>query len=117
MPVDALRRERLRQGLLGPLGEEVTGLLMQELDQAGLRAHMDERFLEVDKRLAEIDKRFAEVNARIDTLTPTLIAELRRLMAEDARQTKAIVYTVCGGLAIVMVTALVAMVLQAAGAV
>lgn len=109
MPVKQSNRQRLRSGLLGPLGEEVTDMLMEELDHAGLRAHVDERFRQVDKRIddlrEEMDRRFEKVENRLELLTHAIV-QLNQSMSDASRPANAIVYTVCGTVAVVAVAAL-----------
>lgn len=112
MPVAQKNRERLRGALLGPLGQEATDMLMEELDHAGLRAHVDERFREVDerfkqvdKRFDEVDKRFERVEKRLDSLTDAIV-KLSQTIGDASRPANAMVYTVCGTVAVVAVAAL-----------
>lgn len=116
MPVAQKNRDRLRGALLGPLGQEVTDMLMEELDHAGLRAHVDERFKQVDKRIDdlredmdrrfdEVDKRFERVEKRLDSLTDAIV-HLSQSIGDASRPANAMVYTVCGTVAVVAVAAL-----------
>lgn len=107
MPVKQSNRQRLRSGLLGPLGEEVTDMLMEELDQSGLRDHIDERF---DQHKREIDARFdqhkKEVEERFRLLDQRLI-DVHAAITATGRDTKMMVFSICGAVAVVAIAAMV----------
>ncbi|HWH32934.1 MAG TPA: hypothetical protein VNU01_09720 [Egibacteraceae bacterium] len=113
MPVAQTNRDRLRGGLLGPLGEETTDMLMDALDQRGLRDHVDERFDEqrryVDQRFEQVDKRFEQVDKRFEQIEDRLariddaVRMLALAVASSSRPANTIVYTVCGTIAVVAI--------------
>lgn len=113
MRVDSGNRERLRSGLLGPLGQEVTDMLMEEIDQSGLRNHVDERFDEqkremnkrFDEQKREMDKRFDEVNKRFDEIGQRFI-EVHAAIKDIGKDTKLMVFSICGAFAVVTVATL-----------
>lgn len=102
MAVAHKNRDRLRSALLGPLGQEATDMLMEEVDQSALRDHIDERF---DKQKREIDARFREVDKRFNEVDQQFIA-VHAAIKDIGKDTKLIMFSICGAFAVVVVATL-----------
>lgn len=135
MAVAQKNRDRLRSALLGPLGQEATDMLMEQVDQSALRDHVDERIdglerhvderidsLErhVDERIGslerhvnqrfeqqkrEMDERFREVDKRFDEVSQGFI-QVHAAIKDIGKDTKLMVFSICGAFAVVVVATL-----------